>query len=128
MLMGVLFILFFPILAVSYVSPYGPVSLPTMGTCVKAVLFCCVVAFIAGVIIRRESTHGAFLLRLFLLALLLRVAIGATIFVFNGQDFFGGDAWLYDFYGYQQFLTWAGDKAATREVNLFVGEGFGSAW
>src|SRR5437764_1422840 len=128
LVLGVMIILFVPILAVPYVSPYGSVSPPTIGLCVRAVLFCCVIAFIAAVIIRRAATDGSYLLRLFLLALLLRVAIGATIFVFNGQDFFGGDAWTYDFYGYQQILSWAGDKTAAREVNLFVGQGFGSAW
>lgn len=128
LILGFAIILFAPVLATPYVSPFGPAPALTISICVRAVLFCVVVAFIAGVIIRRERTNGLYLLRLFVVAVLLRVAIGTAIFVFNGQDFFGGDAWTYDFYGLQQTLAWGGDQMAAREVKLFVGTGFGSGW
>jgi len=127
-IIGAAIILFAPVLAEPYLSPFGPSQPVTIGLCVRAVLFCGVAAFIAGLIIRRTRSHGSFLLKLFLLAMLLRIIIGTAIFVFNGQDYFGGDAWTYDFYGVQQSLAWAGDKLAAREVRLFVGSGFGSAW
>jgi hypothetical protein len=127
LVLGVMIILFAPVLSAPYLSPFGPAQTITVDLCVRAVLFCAVVAFIAAVIIRREQADGRFLLRLFLLALLLRVVIGTAIFVFNGQDFFGGDAWTYDYYGFQQMLTWAGDRDAAREVRLFVGTSFASA-
>jgi hypothetical protein len=127
-LLGAAIILFAPVLASPYVSPFGPAQEVTIGVCVRAVLFCGVVAFIAGIIIRREQFHGSFLLKLFMLAMLLRVLIGTAIFVFNWQDFFGGDAWTYDFYGLQQTAAWAGDRMAAREVGMFIGSGFGSGW
>ena len=127
-IVGAGIILFAPVLSTPYESPFGPAQPITIGLCVRAVLFCGVVAFIAGVIIRRERSHGSFLLKLFLLAMLLRVVIGTAIFVFNGQDFFGGDAWTYDFFGLQQTAAWAGDRLAAREVRIFVGTGFGSGW
>jgi hypothetical protein len=127
LLLGVMIILFAPVLSAPYISPFGPAQTITVDLCVRAVLFCGVGAFIAGVIIRREKTDGKYLLRLFLLGLLLRMVIGTAIFVFNGQDFFGGDAWTYDYYGLQQTLTWAGDRVAAREVRLFVGTSFASA-
>jgi 4-amino-4-deoxy-L-arabinose transferase-like glycosyltransferase len=61
-------------------------------------------------------------------ALLVRMIIGTCIFVFNGQDFFGGDAWTYDYYGVQQVLAWSGDKFAQLNVDNFTGHGFASAW
>ena len=128
LVLGVMIILFAPVLAVPYTSPFGPAQIATVGLCMRAVVFCAGAAFIASVIIRREQNHGSTLLRLFLLGLLLRVIVGTTIFVFNGQDFFGGDAWTYDFYGIQQVLAWGGDRNAAREVGQFVGTSFGSAW
>ena len=127
LVLGVMIILFAPVLWTPYLSPFGPAQAVTVDLCVRAVLFCAVMAFFAGVIIRREKTDGRFLLRLFLLGLLARVVIGTSICVFNGQDFFGGDAWTYDYYGFQQTLSWAGDRAAAREVRLFVGTSFASA-
>ena len=127
-IVGLAIILFAPVLAVPYISPFGPAPEVTIGLCMRAVLFCGVAALIAGIIIRRTQSHGSFLLKLFLLGMLLRMVIGTAILVFNGQDYFGGDAWTYDFYGFQQTLAWAGDRSAAREVSMFVGTGFGSAW
>ncbi len=117
-----------PVLAVPYVSPFGPVVTVTAAECARALVLCFVVAAISGFLIRREENHGSYLLKLFLLALLLRVGIGTAIFVFNGQDFFGGDAWTYDFYGHQQLLGWSGDTYAQTLANVFVGHGIGSGW
>src|SRR6185369_14554136 len=127
-IIGAAIILFAPVLAEPYLSPFGPSQPVTIGLCVRAVLFCGGAPIITSKIIRRTRSHGSFLLKLFLLAMLLSIIIGTAIFVFNGQDYFGGDAWTYDFYGVQQSLAWAGDKLAAREVRLFVGSGFGSAW
>ena len=54
--------------------------------------------------------------------------IGTAIFVFNEQEFFGGDAMTYDFYGSAQLNAWGGDKYAANLVTLFVGKGEGSGW
>ena len=114
-----------PVLAAPYQDVYGPV---TVFDSAKAVLFCCALAAIAGAIISRIKLHGAFLLRLFLLALLLRILIGTAIFVFNGQTFFGGDALTYDYVGLAQLLAWGGDGYSQGRVDLFIGHGMGSGW
>ena len=122
---SVAILLFVPTLAGNYSSQYGPV---TVFYCGAALLVCGLFAAIVGVIIRRESSHGAYLLKLFLLALLMRVVIGTAIFALNAQDFFGGDAWTYDYNGQQQLLAWGGDKFAQLEVDRFVGKSYRSGW
>ena len=118
-------LIFVPELAAPYESIYGEVS---VFSCAKALAICAVVAFCAGVLIRRIPTHGNYLLKLFLFALLIRIFIGTAIFVFNGQDFFGGDAWTYDYYGLRQMLAWGGDRSAQASVDWFTGTGLASAW
>lgn len=118
-------LIFVPQLASPYESLYGEVS---VFTCAKALAVCAVASFCAGFLIRRIPNDGRYLLKLFLFALLIRVFIGTAIFVFNGQDFFGGDAWTYDYYGLQQLLAWGGDTSAQASVDHFVGTGFASAW
>jgi hypothetical protein len=118
-------LIFVPPLAAPFESAYGPV---TLLSCAKALAVCAIVATAAGVVIRRVPSYGRYLLKLFMFALLVRMIIGTCIFVFNGQDFFGGDAWTYDYYGVQQVLAWSGDKFAQLNVDNFTGHGFASAW
>jgi hypothetical protein len=118
-------LIFVPPLAAPYETVYGPV---TLMTCAKALAVCAAISIVAGVLVRRVPTYGRYLLKLFLFALLVRLIIAACIFVFNGQDFFGGDAWTYDFFGRQQVLAWGGDKFAQLSVDNFTGRGFASAW
>ncbi len=77
---------------------------------------------------RSPSTIASYLLNLFALALMLRIAIGTVIFVFKGQDFFGGDAWTYDYFGAQQLAAWGGNRSAQFVVDSFLGRGLGSGW
>jgi hypothetical protein len=118
-------LLFVPTLAAPYESLYGPV---TVSSCATALGLCGITALVAGIAISRSRDHGSYLVKLFLLALLVRIVVGTAIFVFNGQDFFGGDAWTYDFYGQQQLLAWHGDKYAELLLKQFIGEGFKSGW
>jgi Dolichyl-phosphate-mannose-protein mannosyltransferase len=118
-------LLFVPTLAAPFESIYGPV---TVYSCAAALVLCFTTAGFAGLIIRRVKTDGSYLLKLFGLALLVRIVIGTSIFVFNGQGFFGGDALTYDFYGYQQLLGWHGDRFAQMLANQFLGQGMGSGW
>ena len=69
-----------------------------------------------------------FLLRLFLVALLLRITIGTFIYVFHWQDFFGGDAFTYDFFGNALFSLWQGDLGYQRAIDTFSGGGSASGW
>lgn len=114
-----------PGLVSPYTSIYGPVG---MADCVNSVLFCAVLAALVSWIVYRSGADGAFLLKLFLFALLLRVLIGTLIFVFNGQSFFGGDALTYDYFGLQQLRAWGGNQFAQSQVTVFVGKGEGSGW
>ena len=118
-------LLFVPPLSAPYEAVYGKV---TMFECATALGLCGAAASIAAFAIGRNREHGSYLVNLFVLALLVRVAVGAAIFVFNGQDFFGGDAWTYDFFGHQQLRAWAGDKYAQILVDRFVGSSFRSGW
>ena len=118
-------LIFAPPLAAPYESLYGDVSVLA---CAKALAVCGVTGLCAGVLIRRIPAHGSYLLKLFLFALLARVVVATTIFVFNGQDFFGGDAWTYDHFGAMQLDAWGGDKSAQMNVDWFIGTGFASSW
>lgn len=111
-----------PPLVVPFADQYGVVTLPDTG---KAVLLCAALATIAAVISYRQPVNGPFLLKLFISALLVRMVLGTIIFAFNKQDFFGGDALTYDYFGYAQLLGWGGDKFHQAEVNRFVGSGIG---
>jgi hypothetical protein len=95
------------LIAPEYVAVYGPV---TVLDTAQAVLLCSVLASVIGFVTYRSGTQGKFLLQLFLAALLIRVLVGAGIFSFGGQKFFGGDAYTYDFFGHLQMQAWGGDK------------------
>ena len=114
-----------PPLVVQYASEYGAV---TNADTAKAVLFCTALAAIAGFYAYKREIDGRFLLRLFVAGLLARMIVGTAIFVFRGQDFFGGDALTYDFFGNAQLLGWGGDKYWQAMANQYVRSGQGSGW
>ncbi len=118
-------VVFVPTLVQPYVSDYGPV---TTADAAKAVLLSTALASLAGLYAYRQGTDGPFLLRLFIAGLLLRMVVGAGIFIFRGQDFFGGDALTYDYYGLALLQAWGGDKYAQIVANVFVRSGLGSGW
>ncbi|MDT5261474.1 MAG: hypothetical protein QOC61_478, partial [Acidobacteriota bacterium] len=74
-----------------------------------AVIFCAVLATAVGVLISRHSTHGQFLVQVFVAAVLVRATIGALIYYFKLQVFFGGDAFTYDYHGSMYLSFWRGD-------------------
>ena len=94
----------------------------------KAVLICSVLAMIAGFLFYRQPKNGAFLLKIFVAALLIRVLLGTLIFAFNGRDFFGGDAIQYDYYGTGQLLAWQGDRHFAALMSNYVSGGLAGAW
>ncbi|HEV2884100.1 MAG TPA: glycosyltransferase family 39 protein, partial [Pyrinomonadaceae bacterium] len=122
-------VVFVPTLAVPYASDYG---LLTTADAAKAILFCTALAVVAGYFAYRQGADGPFLLRLFMAGLLVRMLIGLAIFIYRGQDFFGGDAWTYDFFGFAQLQGWGGDKYYQSMANLFVrnqeGSGYGMVY
>ena len=118
-------VIFVPPLVVPHVSSYGVF---TAFDAAKAVLLCTALATIAGYYSYKRDADGSFLLRLFVAGLIIRIVVALAIFVFRGQDFFGGDAITYDFFGSAQLLGWGGDKYYQSLANQFVRSGEGSGW
>lgn len=125
LLLSAVIVLLVPSLVAPYYGNYGWV---TVGDTSKAVLLCAALAALAGWFSYRQPNYGSYLLRLFIGALLVRIILGTAIFVFNGQDFFGGDALTYDQIGFAQLLAWGGDRYQRSVVGLFVDEAGGSGW
>ncbi len=94
----------------------------------RAVLFSVALGCVGALIAYKQKIDGPFLLKLFVAAFLVRVLVGTAIFVFEWQEFFGGDALTYDFYGYSQLLAWGGDKYQKSVVFQFIGDSLGSGW
>jgi hypothetical protein len=118
-------VIFVPPLVLPHVNEYGVFS---GFDAAKAVLFCSTLAVVAGFYSYKREINGRFLLRLFVAGLLVRMIVAVAIFTFRGQDFFGGDAMTYDFFGQAQLLGWSGDKYFQTIANQFVKSGEGSGW
>jgi 4-amino-4-deoxy-L-arabinose transferase-like glycosyltransferase len=71
-----------------------------------ALLLCGALACVAGYFVSRAKEDKRFLLQVFVVALLVRVFIGAAIYYFQLQDFFGGDAYTYDTLGSIVLQAW----------------------
>ncbi len=93
----------------------------------QAVLLTLVLAAVVGYFIYRDKEEGSFLLQLFAWGLLIRMLVATGIFMFNMQEFFGGDAITYDFFGFAQMKAWQGDTFYQAIADRFMG-GQASAW
>ncbi|MGB7925645.1 MAG: glycosyltransferase family 39 protein [Pyrinomonadaceae bacterium] len=102
------------------------VFLPGFGA--AAVVVCAVPALVAGLLVSRVDQDKAFLLRLFVMALYVRMLVGTLIFAFRLQGFFGGDAFQYDLFGFALLKSWGGDHYYTALVNYFMGVDSGGGW
>ncbi|MBA3513484.1 MAG: glycosyltransferase family 39 protein [Pyrinomonadaceae bacterium] len=118
-------ILVVPTLVAPFVLDYGVI---TVGDTGKAVLLCAALSSLAGLFSYRQGANGPFLVKVFIAALLARMILGTAIFVFHGQEFFGGDAITYDVAGAFQLRSWQGDRYYRALVGHFVDEGGGSGW
>jgi len=125
LLVGALIVIAIPPMAAAHASDYG-VTINTFYTG-KATLLCTVFAAIAGWYAYRQEQHGAFLLQIFIAALLIRLIVASLIFANYGQEFFGGDAFTYDFVGQMQLQSWAGDSYARVLISSRV-SGWGMAY
>jgi hypothetical protein len=114
-----------PPLVAPYAADYGVV---TVFDTSKAILLCAALAALAGSFSYRQGANGSFLLKIFISALLLRMLLGTLIFVFNGQNFFGGDALTYDYYGFVLLRGWLGDRYYRSVANLYVAQGSAPGW
>src|SRR5919107_496348 len=86
----------------SIVSEFPEYERFSMFDAAQAVLLSLFIASVVGYFVYRDKEEGSFLLQLFAWALLLRILVATGIFIFNMQEFFGGDAITYDFFGYAQ--------------------------
>jgi 4-amino-4-deoxy-L-arabinose transferase-like glycosyltransferase len=114
-----------PTLVGPYSGIYGTV---TAFDTSKAVLLCAALATLIGLFSYRQKPHGSFLLKLFISALLIRMLLATIIFVFNQQEFFGGDAITYDFFGSALLRGWGGDRYYLSIANRYMGVGAGTGW
>jgi hypothetical protein len=117
-------VIFVPSLVAQHADVYGVV---TAFDTSSAVLMMTLLAALGGFYSFRQGPAGPFLLKLFVAALLVRIIVGTAIFVFQGQEFFGGDALTYDFFGYAQLQGWGGDKYSLGIAKTFV-SGAGGGW
>ena len=106
------------------VAPFTDYSTYDAG---QAVIFCLILAVIVGCFVYRNQEHRSFLLQLFGWALVMRMIVATGIFIFNVQEFFGGDALTYDYFGFAQMKAWQGDTYYQVIANHFM-EGQASAW
>lgn len=85
------------------------------------------VALVSFMLYRVENDRK-FLIKLFLSALLVRLFVGTLIYSFHLQEFFGGDALTYDFFGNALLRVWEGQTEYVRAVEMFSSNGAGSGW
>ena len=124
LLVGALIVLAVPSMAAPHTADYGLIINAFYTG--KATLLCTVFAVVAGWYAYRQEQHGAFLLQIFIAALLIRLIVASLIFANYGQEFFGGDAFTYDYLGQTQLQAWAGDSYSKVLVgNRMSGWGMG---
>ena len=63
----------------------------------------------SALVISRHESESRFLVRVFVAATIIRAAVGAAIYYFHLQDFFGGDAYTYDYLGSTIIQFWRGE-------------------
>ncbi len=92
-----------------------------------ALVLTAALAGISVILINRLDYERKFLLQLFMGGLMVRLIIGTIIFIYNLQEFFGGDADTYDLNGWFMQQGWHGNKYYTALMERFIGGGEG-AW
>src|SRR5215510_14929036 len=74
-----------------------------------ALAMCVLMSVPTVIIVARAPEHRTFLMRLFLIALIVRIVLAMVIFVGHMEEFFGGDANTYDIFGQSLVQAWHGD-------------------
>ena len=105
----------------------GVVIYLTPGYGAGALAFCVAVSTPTLFILARAGEERQFLLRLFVLAVLVRIVIASVIFLGNMQEFFGGDANTYHIFGESLNMSWHGDDYHASRYAAFIQSGVG-AW
>src|SRR2546421_2824345 len=92
-----------------------------------ALAVCAVVSLPTIFVLPRSGNEKTFLLRLFLVAMMVRIILATVIFKGHMEDFFGGDATTYDLYGQSLIQAWHGDAYHASIYSHFSQSGVG-AW
>jgi 4-amino-4-deoxy-L-arabinose transferase-like glycosyltransferase len=92
-----------------------------------AMAICAVVSLPTLFILLRSHEDRNFLLRLLVLAVLVRVILATFIFIAGYEAFFGGDATTYDIFGKSLLQSWHGDAYHSARYAGFIKSGAG-AW
>jgi len=92
-----------------------------------ALAMCALVASPTIVVLARTPEQRTFLLRLFILALLIRIVLSVVINVGHMEEFFGGDANTYDTFGQSLVEAWHGNAYHQARYEGFIASG-ASAW
>lgn len=122
MIVCALIVLGVPVLVSPWGAEYGVATVFDTG---RAILLCVLLASIAAFVMSRNTESGEFLLKIFAAGLIIRLILGTAIFVFRGQDFFGGDALTYDYLGEAQLKFWGGDRYYWQVIKPYFGKGLG---
>ena len=107
------------------------VALSFPGEGPSAVVFCAALAAAGAAAVSRHQTHARFLVQVFAGALLIRVAVGVLIYHFHLQEFFGGDAFTYDYHGILYKRFWTGELSYgfyDRLLGIYVHRNWGMGY
>jgi hypothetical protein len=74
-----------------------------------AMIFFAALAGVTALVVSRHESESRFLVRVFVAAAIVRAALGAFIYYFQLQEFFGGDAFTYDYLGTTLTQFWRGE-------------------
>jgi hypothetical protein len=97
------------------------------GAAPGALAACAVVSAPAIFMLARTRDNKTFLLRLFILAVIVRIIVATIIYLGNMQEFFGGDANTYHLFGQSLNQSWHGDNYHEARYLHFIQSGAG-AW
>src|SRR5687767_11617583 len=93
-----------------------------------ALLVCAAISFpTLFILVRGAGEERRFLLRLFIIAVLVRIVLATVINLGNMETFFGGDAHTYDIFGKSLLQSWYGDTYHSARYAGFIKSGAG-AW
>ena len=92
-----------------------------------ALAICVLTSIPTVLILARAPEQRTFLMRLFMIAVIIRIILAMVIFVGHMEEFFGGDANTYDIFGQSLVASWHGDAYHTDKFIAFTQSG-ASAW
>src|ERR1043165_5685062 len=92
-----------------------------------ALAMCALIAAPTIIILARTPEQRTFLMRLFVLALLIRIVLAVVINVGHMEEFFGGAVNTYEIFGQSLLQAWHGNEFHRARYEGFVASG-ASAW